>query len=135
MAEPATGDDSREITDINVTPLVDVTLVLLVIFMVTASLMLTRVLPVKLPESATGAPAGQVTWQVVRLRGPAWQLNGKAVAEAELASKLRAEARLRPSLRVDLAADGGLAYREIVAALDLLKQQGIRQVSLSVAPR
>ena len=111
MAEPATGDDSREFTDINVTPLVDVTLVLLVIFMVTASLMLTRVLPVKLPESATGSPAGQVTWQVVLLRGPRYQLNGKAIAEGDLTAKLRAEARLRPSLRVDLAADGGLAYR------------------------
>jgi biopolymer transport protein ExbD len=135
MAAPATGDDNREITDINVTPLVDVTLVLLVIFMVTASLMITRVLPVKLPESSTAAPAGQVRWQVVLLRGPAYQLNGKPMTEAELAAKVRTEVRLVPSLRVDLAADGGLAYREIVAALDFLKQQGVRQVALSVVPR
>ncbi|MEK7476731.1 MAG: biopolymer transporter ExbD [Candidatus Coatesbacteria bacterium] len=135
MAAPSTGDDNREITDINVTPLVDVTLVLLVIFMVTASLMITRVLPVKLPESATGAPAGQVTWQVVLLRGPGYLLNGKRMTGDELAAKVRAEVRLRSSLRVDLAADGGLSYREIVAALDLLKQQGVRHVALSVVPR
>ena len=131
---PAAFGGSSEITEINVTPLVDVTLVLLVIFMVTASLMLSRALPVKLPAAATAPPAGQVTWEVTFARNRAWALNGKGIGEGDLMAKLRTESALRPDLKVDLAADEALAYRDVVAALDLLRRCGVKAVSLAVAP-
>ncbi len=134
MAITTREDDSGEITDINVTPLVDVTLVLLVIFMVTASLMLTRALPVRLPQAASASPAGQVLWEVTLGRHGGWALNGKTLAEDDLAARIRAEAVLRPGLKVNLAADEGLAYREVVGALDLLRRCGVTTVSLAVAP-
>lgn len=134
MAFTTGEDDSAEITEINVTPLVDVTLVLLVIFMVTASLMLTRALPVKLPDAAAAPPAGQVTWEVVLARNRSWALNGKRLAEADLLARLRSETTLQPALKVSLAADEGLAYRDVVAALNLLQRCGVKAVSLAVAP-
>jgi biopolymer transport protein ExbD len=48
---------------------------------------------------------------------------------------MRSEARVNPSLKVDLAADEGLSYGKVVEVMDMLKQQGVRQLALSVEPR
>jgi len=135
MAPGTPEGDDREITDINVTPLVDVTLVLLIIFMVTASVVFTRSLPVRLPKSSSGQAATRTVWQVAVKRNGSILLNGKPMERAELASRMRSEARVNPSLKVDLAADEGLSYGKVVEVMDMLKQQGVRQLALSVAPR
>ena len=124
-----------EITDINVTPLVDVTLVLLVIFMVTASLVFTRALPVNLPKSSASEAAVQTNWIVVVKKNGEYLLNGKRMGLAEMSGRMRNEAIVNPSLKVDLAADEGLAYGKVVGALDLLKKEGVKRVVLSVNPR
>ena len=131
---PDEGTDT-EITDINVTPLVDVTLVLLVIFMVTASLVFTRALPVNLPKSASSESAVQTNWVVVIKKNGVFALNGKRMGKVELAGKMRTEARINPSLKVDLAADEGLSYGSVVGALDMLKKEGVKRVVLSVNPK
>lgn len=131
---PDEGTDA-EITDINVTPLVDVTLVLLVIFMVTASLVFTRALPVNLPKSDTSEAAVQTSWVVVVKKGGGFMLNGRKMSVSELSGKMRSEAKINPALKVDLAADEGLSYGKVVGALDLLKKQGVKRVVLSVNSR
>jgi len=135
VAARGDGTEDDAITDINVTPLVDVMMVLLVIFMVTASLMLTRAIPVSLPVSETGGAAHRASLQAILQRNGTWMLDGKGVSKDELASRVRAEAARFPGLRVDLAADSRLEYGEIIAALDLLKKQGVRQVALSVGKK
>lgn len=135
MASRLDEGTDAEITDINVTPLVDVTLVLLVIFMVTASLVFTRSLPVNLPKSETSEAAVQASWVVVVKKSGDFMLNGKRIAKAELSGRMRNEVKLNPSLKVDLAADEGLAYGKVVGALDLLKKEGVKRVVLSVNTR
>jgi len=130
-------DDAEEesITDINVTPLVDVMLVLLVIFMVTASLMLTSAIPVRLPVSGSGGVAHRAALLVVLRQDGRWMAEGKPATREEMVSRVRAAVARFPGIRVDLAADTRLSYGEIIAALDLLKQQGVRQVALSTGSR
>jgi len=123
------------ITDINVTPLVDVMLVLLVIFMVTASLIFTKTLPIELPKSSTKESPAGASWQVMIGKNRGFALNGKIMSKAELAGMMKREAMLNPALKVDVAADKGLPYGLIVETLDLLKEQGVRHVVLSVKPR
>ncbi len=135
MAARPEGEIEEEITGINVTPLVDVMLVLLVIFMVTASLVFTRALPVNLPRAETSDAATRVTWQLAVTRGGRMELNGAPVSRAELAGRMRAEAKINPGLKVDVAADERLSYGEVVAVLDLLKSQGVRHVALAVNPK
>jgi len=135
MAPGIQEGDDREITDINVTPLVDVTLVLLIIFMVTASIVFTRSLPIRLPKSSSGQAASRTVWEVAIKRDGSLLLNGKPVERGALAGKIRSEVIVNPSVKVDLAADEGLYYGKVVAVMDLLKQQGVRQLALSVAPR
>jgi len=127
-------DDNAEITDINVTPLVDVTLVLLIIFMVTASLVFTRALPVKLPRAESSEPAPQVSWQLVMRKDGAYFLNGGNISSRELASRMRSEVLVNPGLRIEVAADEGISYGSVITALDVLKKQGVKNVVLSVNP-
>ena len=135
MRVPADGADDEGITDINVTPLVDVMMVLLVIFIVTASMMLTRAIPVKLPASDAGGAAHRAALQVAYRIDGIWMVEGKRIGEADLATRIRTEVAHFPGLRVDLAADSRLEYGKVVSALDFLRKQGVRQVALSTAAR
>ncbi|HEX4048024.1 MAG TPA: biopolymer transporter ExbD [Elusimicrobiota bacterium] len=119
------------VTGINVTPLVDIMLVLLIIFMVTARLTSDAALKINLPKSAAAnaAPTAAFTVTadskgVLRLMDDTVDLNG-------LKSTLAREAGRDPSVRVTLAADGGLPYRQIVAILDAIKAAGVTRVALA----
>lgn len=119
------------VTGINVTPLVDIMLVLLIIFMVTSHFIQDSGLKVNLPKAATTeavvTPALTVTLDSkgsLRLMDSEVDLNG-------LKTNLQREAGMNPGVRVTLAADDRLPYRDIVAVLDLIKQAGVTRVALS----
>jgi biopolymer transport protein ExbD len=133
-ADPAASED-KEMTEINVTPLVDVFMVLLVIFMVTASLVYTRVLPVKLPSSESGQGAVQTAWQLTVLGPGRYLLNDAVMSEPGMVARIRSEVAINPDIKINVAADESLRYRSVVAVLDLLKRQGVKQVALSVSPK
>ena len=119
------------ITGINVTPLVDIMLVLLIIFMVTAHFVSDSGIKINLPKavttevSITAALSVSVDSKgVIRLMENEVDING-------LKSNLEREAKLNPGVRVTLAADGKLPYQQIVSVLDLIKQSGVTRVALA----
>jgi biopolymer transport protein ExbD len=123
--------DQDVVTDINVTPLVDIMLVLLIIFMVTSHFIQDSGLKVNLPRAATTeavvTPALTVTMDAkgeLRLTENPVDANG-------LKANLAREAAANPGVRVTLAADEKLSYRDIVTVLDLIKQAGVTRVALS----
>jgi len=125
----------RPITDINVTPLVDVTLVLLVIFMATAPLMHHRAFGVNLPKSSQGE--GQ-TEKVVRLTldyDRTILLNGTKITQARLPQEISLNLRQNPYLAVSVSADGRLPYQEIISVLDSLKESQVKKIALEVQPK
>ena len=119
-------------SEINVTPLVDVMLVLLIIFMVTAPL-LTAGVPVELPESrakALGEQANEVTISMVR--GGTVYLNEGEVAPGELADRLAGITR-GPDGKlplVTLRADKGLDYGRVMGVMGELNRAGFTAISL-----
>ena len=120
----------RLASEINVTPFIDVMLVLLVIFMVIAPLMLVGV-PLKLPktEAAMIPPTHEPI--VVSLDKNDQIFIGKApVAPAELADRLKAAVKGDPSQLVYLRADGSLAYSKVMDLLGKLGAAGVGHVSL-----
>jgi len=119
-------------SDINVTPLVDVMLVLLIIFMVTAPLLVTGV-PVNLPDSRAGAlDQGQEPLQI-SLRGDGKIfVDEQEVAEAELAGILTAKAPKAGAEgpQVFLRADRALDYGRVMGVMGELNRAGLNKVSL-----
>ena len=131
------GQDSGSIiSGINVTPLVDVMLVLLVIFIVTAKIIVTPAVPLDLPHAAHGDEVQVVLSVIVPVQGEGPMLvNGTPVTDdAALTERARAALAGDPSLRAVIQADGAVPHRRIVHVLDLLRGAGLARVAFGALP-
>lgn len=122
---------SQPMAEINVTPFVDVMLVLLIIFMVAAPL-LTVGVPVELPKTAaTPLPGEQEEPLAVTIAADgALSIMNSPVAPEELINKLRAVAVERDSQRIYLRADGALPYEIVVQVMGALNAAGFADIGL-----
>lgn len=125
------SSDDGTVTGINVTPMVDIMLVLLVIFMVTAHFVTESGLNVNLPKAATAETAATPALSVTLDSSGALHLMDQTVDINGLKANLARESKRDPGVRVTLAADGALPYREVVGVLDSIKQAGVTRVALA----
>jgi biopolymer transport protein ExbD len=122
----------RAITGINVTPMVDVVLVLLIIFMATAPLIHRRALNVNVPQSAHGESKATATLQITFTAEREIYVEKAKYPLDKLEPELRLRLRLDPALHVSVAADESLPYGEVVKMLDLVRGAGVKKVALEV---
>ena len=128
--QPANGI----ISGINVTPLVDVMLVLLVIFIVTAKIIVTPAVPLDLPHAAHGEEVQVILSVILPVRGP-MLVNGAALPNDDaLADKARVALAGDPELRAVIQADGEVPHRRVIHVLDLLKGAGLTRVAFGALP-
>lgn len=132
MALPSSQSEDM-ISGINVTPLVDVVLVLLVVLMVTATYIASRAIPVDLPSGKTGEVAQAPLAISVDKQGSLF-LDGAAIAEPDLRTRLRAAHTRSKELRAVIAADGAVPHRRVVHVIDLLRQEHIVKFAINVNP-
>lgn len=125
------GGSARPMSEINVTPFVDVMLCLLIIFMVSAPLMTVGV-PIELPETAAEAlPSEQEEPLSVTMA-----VDGRVMIQetevplADLVPRLQAIAAERESARVFLRADGGIPYDQVMTVMGALNAGGFREIGL-----
>jgi len=134
VAAPSGQQADGIISGINVTPLVDVMLVLLVIFIVTAKIIVTPAVPLDLPHAAHGEEVQVVLSVIVPLRG-AVLVNGAPLPNDDaLTEKARAAAAHEPDLRAVIQADGDVPHRRVIQVLDQLKGAGITRVAFGALP-
>ncbi len=122
---------SQPMSEINVTPFVDVMLVLLIIFMVAAPL-LTVGVPVELPETAANAlPTDEEEPLTVTITADGGlMIQNSETAEGELVAKLRAIAAERTSDRIFLRADGSNAWNRVAQVMGALNAAGFNNIGL-----
>src|SRR3990172_13406337 len=122
------------ISNINVTPLVDVMLVLLVIFMVTAPI-LQQGVNINLPKVRAAALTGEEQQLVVAVnRTGQVYLNDTPTTVAELGPKLQAILKLRPDRQVFLRADQGVRYGEVMRVIATVKGAGVERLGMVTEP-
>lgn len=129
----ASSSSDESITGINVTPLVDVVLVLLVVLMVTATYLASRSIPVDLPKGATGE-ASTAPLTVSLTSGGELYVDGERVEESALRARLVRARSGTPDLRAVIAADGAVPHRRVVGVIDLLRQEHIERFAINVDP-
>ena len=127
----STQDSDEVLSEINVTPLVDVMLVLLVVFIVTAPL-LTNSIPINLPKTESVAPPEQKDPLVVSIDG-AGKLNKDEIQPELLESNLAAAKAKDAEVRVQLQADEGVNYGQVAKAMASIERAGITRLAVITA--
>jgi biopolymer transport protein TolR len=126
--------EGTAISQINVTPLVDVMLVLLVIFMVTAPIIQQGV-QVNLPQTRSGAIPGSEEFLVVTVaKDGKVYLNDNVMTTGELGSKLAAIKKIQADKQVYLRADQDVRYGEVMKTIATIKQAGIERLGMVTRP-
>ena len=122
--------NNEALSQINVTPLVDVMLVLLVIFMVTAPI-LQQGVEVNLPQVRAGALTGDEVQLVVTVTSAgAVYLNDAAMTPPDLLTKLQAVLREAPDRAVYLRADAAVPYGEVMRVIASLREAGVQRLGM-----
>ena len=134
MAGGASDDDDGLIAGINVTPLVDVTLVLLIIFMVTARIIVSQGMPMDLPKSASGE-ALQTVFSVELTADGKTRVDSEAAGDDEAIVPLAKKAKAKnKDLRAVIRADKKVEHGRVIHVLDLLRRSGISKIAFAVTP-
>jgi len=132
MAGGAQQDNDEEITGINVTPLVDIVLVLLIIFMVTANFIVRETVEVDLPRAANGGETVQGLVNVVLDKEGKLYFDGTEVSEADLSRRVAEAVAKDKDTRAIISADQSIAYGQVMRLIDTVKGQGIAKFALNI---
>jgi biopolymer transport protein ExbD len=131
----STSEKDGLITEINVTPLVDVVLVLLIIFMATAPLLNRRSLSVNVPRAAHTETKATKTLQIQFTADRKIMVETAEMTVPDLDRQLRERQAADPTLHVSVSADQSVPYGEVVGLLDVIRGAGVKKLALEVKPK
>jgi biopolymer transport protein ExbD len=129
---PPSHFEEEIITGINVTPLVDISLVLLIIFMVTSYVIAQPSMKVSLPKATNTEATSAETFGLTLTKNHTLFLNDKTISEAALTALLAKRVQKDPDLQVVLSADREVAHGEVIQLLDLVRGTGVAKIAFSV---
>lgn len=128
------GNDDGLITAINVTPLVDIVLVLLIVLMVTSSYLVKQAINVELPKAATG----EVTESTLSISidvDHQLYLDEKPVDENVLRKEIRKARANEKDIKAIISADGRVRHAQVVAVIDMLRQENVNKFAINTSPK
>ena len=126
------GGDDEPIAAINVVPLVDIILVVLIIFMVTAPLVLKPTIDINLPKASSGDESPPTPLNVTVSRDGSIQLNGTNATLEEVTAYASKMAQEKPETAAILAADKAVTLERLTEVIDVIKTAGIKRVAFSI---
>ncbi len=128
------GDDNRPLSEINITPFVDVMLVLLVIFMITAPMLETGI-PIELPKTSGKAlPRDESPVTLILSKDGKVFLNRDEIQFSDLRGRVQSFFNTRNSKQIFIRADGNLPYAFVAQAMATVKSAGIDRIGLVTLP-
>lgn len=120
------------INEINVTPFVDVVLVLLVIFIVTAPMMVKDVIGLKLPKASSSQTQSMSTLAIAVTKTGQFLLNGELVTPEGLSEKAQHAHEANADVQAVISADGDARHADVIHAIDLIKNAGVDNFAVQV---
>ncbi len=132
MAASSNNDDEDMISGINVTPLVDITLVLLIIFMVTATYIVRESIEIDLPRAAHGGESVGVMLNVVLSKEQKIYVDGVETSEEELKRQAARSLQKDKNARAIISADQRVSHGAVVHIIDLIKGQGLARFAINI---
>ncbi|MFZ5895395.1 MAG: ExbD/TolR family protein [Myxococcota bacterium] len=136
MAAVSSSRQGRNpIIGINVTPMVDIILVLLVIMMVAATYIASQALKVELPRTATSDESAAKTYVVTITRDGRYLFNDKPITRVALLAELKAARKANKEMSLVITADQAAQHGDVVGVIDVAKLQGISKFAINVDRR
>lgn len=133
MSAGTSDEHDQPLSEINVTPMVDIMLVLLVIFILLAP-MITNALQVKLPQANAKPLQEPMVVDLVLMPDGGLLLDDQRVAQADLVAQLKQRLAATPEMVLRLNADGSTHYEQLTEIMGNLQQAGINRLALAVQP-
>ena len=126
------GGRAKTIAAINVTPLVDVVLVLLIILMVSSTYIVAQTLKVQLPKARSTDGTADKPTKVELLKDGTLRFNDNKVTEAELTQKVKDAVAADPEMSLVVSADKDVQHGNVVHMLDIAKLAGVTKFAINV---
>ena len=128
--KPDSGDDI--ISEINIVPMVDVILVVLIIFMVTAPMIMKPSININLPKAASGEATIPSKLNITISADGKLNLDGKLVDDAQIQVTATDEVKKNPDIQAIISADKDVPHGRVVSVLDLVKSAGVKKFAISI---
>jgi biopolymer transport protein ExbD len=126
------SEESALLSSINITPFVDVVLVLLVIFMVTTPILMKDLLDIHLPQTKSSDGPRINTLGVVLNKQEQILLNGTLISELQLGEEIKKALQENKDTQAIISADVELSYGKVVKIIDLIKTAGLEKFALQI---
>lgn len=124
--------DDEPISTINVTPFVDIILVVLIIFMLTSSLIISPSIMIELPKAGSGEEMAKSILNISINPEGAVFLNGENTSSNDLAHRLQSLSLGNPEMHAVISADKSVSHGVVISVMDSLKKAGVNKVAMSV---
>jgi len=126
------ADTDESISDINVVPLVDIVLVVLIIFMVTAPMIMKPSISVNLPKTASGETTTQTQLSISLAPDGKAYLNGKIADDNTISSQAKEQFAKNPEVQAIISADKDVPHGRVMTIIDLVKLAGVKKFAFSI---
>jgi biopolymer transport protein ExbD len=124
--------DNEAISDINVVPLVDIILVVLIIFMVTAPMIMKPTINVNLPKAASGDQTSPSKLNIALTADGRINLNGTFADETAVRERALEELAKNPDVQAVISADKDVPHGKVIGLLDVVKTAGVKKFAISI---
>ena len=125
------SDENEPIAAINVTPFVDIVLVVLIIFMVTTPALVKSYLEVQLPKAASGSQSPPSPLNITLSQDGQIGLNGQEVTREELQNRVKVMIQENPNIQAIISADRDMPHGDVIAIIDTIKRVGINKFAIA----
>jgi len=126
------ADDLSSIAEINITPFVDVVLVLLVIFMVTAPMLVREQMSVNLPKASSGEKSASESISLIIDKTGAVRLMNKAIETSQIEAAIKSMIEKNPNSQAVISADQDTKHGDVIQIMDLVKRAGVTRFAIQI---
>ncbi len=132
MAASISGDDDQPMSDINVTPFVDIILVVLIIFMVTTPIIMKPSINVNLPKAASGEQTNPTQLSITITAVGQIVVNGTVVTEGDVGNLAKELIAKNPDVQALISADKDVPHGKVIGVIDAVKSAGVTRFAISI---
>lgn len=125
------SDNEDAIADINITPFVDIILVVLIIFMVTTPIIMNPSIKIQLPKAASGEDTKSTQLNISIAKSGKILVNGSVVDDKVLESKTKTLLKKNPNIQAIIAADKDVSHGTVIRVIDIVKSSGVVKFAIS----